>query len=195
MSFIFQEIPAESLRNNIQIITGDNAVLISAGNRKLFSSAVASCSYASELTFKPIAVCFVLPKRNVIRFVEKNDYFTLSYFSPQYQYILNSFGLGTSVEKIEPETTSKGNIYYTQAEWVFECRKVHSFELILSHEIQTILATEKKRSIYPGGEVPRMFVGEIVTGWHKVLSNLAKEDTSKLLPEANKNKFLTSGEK
>lgn len=195
MSFIFQEIPDESLRNNIQVITGDNSVLISVGNRKLFSSAVASCHYAFGLTFKPIAVCFLRPQRTVIRFIEKNEYFTLSYFSPQHQYILNSFGSGPSVGKVVSDITAKGNIYYPQAEWVFECRKAFSPELILSREIQDILASEKKRSIYPGGETPRMFVGEIVNGWHKVLSSLAREEAGKLLSEANKNRFLISGEK
>ena len=195
MSFIFQEIPAESLRRNIQIITGDNSVLMTAGNLRLFSSSVASCRFASELTFKPIAVCFLRPQRNTIRFLEKNDYFTLSYFSSQYKHILNSFGSGPTAEKVEPSPTPKGNVYYPQAELTFECRKVFSLELILSSEIQAILVSEKKRSIYPGREVPRMFVGEIETGWHKVLGNLAKNDISKLLPEANKTKFLTSGEK
>ena len=192
-SYIFQEIPAEMLYQDIQKITGDNSVLISAGNLKLFSSSVASCRYASELTFKPIAVCFLRPQRNVIRFLDKNEYFTLSYFPSQYQHILNSFGSGLSVEKIEPMITRLGNIYYSQAEYVFECRKVFSLEIILSGEIQTIMTSEKKRTIYPGNETPRMFVGEIVNGWHKTPAIFAK-DTSKQLPEAPKTKFLISGE-
>jgi len=194
-SFIFQEISAETLRDNIQIITGDNSVLISAGNKKLFGSSVASCRYVSGLTFKPIAVCFLRPQRNVIRFIEKNEYFTLSYFSPEYQYMLNLFGSGSSSEKIMPDTTSLGNVYFPQSDWVFECRKVFNLELILSHEVQNILISEKKRSIYPGKEAPRMYVGEIINGWHKVLDTLVKGNTVKSLPESNKNKFLTSGEK
>ena len=196
MSFIFQEIPAESLRQNIQVITGDNSVLMSTGNAKLFSSSVASCRFASELTFKPIAACFLRPQRNAIRFLEKNDYFTLSYFPPQYQHILNFFGSGANTEKIETGFTPKGNIYYPQAELVFECRKVFSLELILSREIQDIMVSEKKRFIYPGKEVPRMFVGEIENGWQKILSDFAKINSGKmLLLEAGNNKFLTSGEK
>ena len=193
MSYIFQEVPAEELRQHIQIITGDNSVLISAGNLKLFNSSVASCRYASELTFKPIAVCFLRPQRTVIRFLDKFDYFTLSYFSSQYKHLLNTFGSGPSPEKFEPIMTQLGNIYYSQSEWVFECRKVFNLELILSGEIQSILASEKKRSIYPGNETPRMFVGEIVNGWRKTPVNFAK-DTSRQLPEANKPKFLMSGD-
>lgn len=193
MSYLFQEVPAENLRQDIQVITGDNSVLVSAGNLRLFSSSVASCRFASELTFKPIAVCFLRPQRNVIRFLDKNECFTLSYFTSQYRYLLNSFGPGFNTEKIEPILTHMGNIYYSQAEWVFECRKVFNLELILSREIQTILASEKKRSIYPGKESPRMFVGEVLCGWHKIPSAFAK-DTSKKLPQTDQNKFLTSGE-
>jgi len=191
MSFVFQEISAENLRSDIQTITGDNSVLMIAGNIKMFGSSVASCRYASELTFKPIAVCFLHPQKNVIRFLEKNEYFTLSYFSPQYQHLLNSFGVGVNAEKIDPGVTPLENVYHPQAEWVFECRKVFNLELILSSEIQTILTSEKKRSIYPGNESPRMFIGEIVNGWHKILKTLAR-GTGHLLPEANKNKCITS---
>ena len=191
-NFIHQEIPVEALRSNIQVITGDNSVLISAGNSRLFASSVASCRFASELTFKPIAVCFMRPQVNIIRFLDKNEYFSLSYFSPEYKYILNSFGLGLSGEKIMPMTTQKGNIYYPQAELVFECRKLTNLELILSSEIQTIMLSEKNRSIYPGQEAPRMFLGEIVNGWHKVLQSLASESLGRLLPRS-KIKFLTQG--
>lgn len=191
-NFIHQEIPVEALRSNIQVITGDNSVLISAGNSKFFASSVASCRFASELTFKPIAVCFIRPQLNMIRFLDKNEYFTLSYFPKEYQYILNSFGLGRSGEKIVPMTTQAGNIYYPQANLVFECRKISDLELILSSEIQTIVMAEKKRSIYPGQEAPRMFLGEIVNGWHKVLQSLASESLGKLMPK-QKTKLLSSG--
>ena len=193
-NLIHQEIPVEALRSNIQVITGDNSVLISAGNSKFFASSVASCRFASELTFKPIAVCFLRPQINILRFLDKNEYFTLSYFSPEYKYILNSFGLGHSGEKIMPMTTRSGNVYYPQADLVFECRKISDLELILSSEIQFLMMSEKKLSIYPGQEAPRMFLGEIVNGWNKVLQSLASENLSKMLPKS-KIKFLTSGNK
>jgi len=183
-TFIHQEIPAEALRSNISIITGDNTVLISAGNSKISASAVAGCRYASELTFKPIAVCFLRPQINILRFLNKNEYFTLSYFSPEYQYILNSFGLGRSSEKITPMSTPAGNIYYPQADLVFECRKITDPELILSSEIQKIMVSEKL-SIYPGHETPRMFLGEITGGWHRVLQSLASDHLGKLLPKSS----------
>jgi len=191
MSYIFQEVSAEELRRGIQTIAGDDSVLISAGNLKLFSSSVASCRYASELTFKPIAVCFLRPQRSVIRFIDKFEYFSLCYFPSQYKHLLNTFGSGASIERVEPILTQLGNIYYPQSEWVFECRKAFNLELILSKEIQDFMASEKKRSIYPGTETPRMYVGEIVHGWHKIPVDFAR-NTSRQLPEADKNKFLSS---
>ncbi len=170
MAQVFQEVPAEILHSYIDQLTRDNAVLLSAGTSSLYSSSVASCRFVSELTFKPVAACFVRPQKHVIRFIEKNEYFTLSYFSPEYRYILDSFGSKPSIainaaKKIEPQTTVSGNIYYPQARLVLECRKVFNLELILSHQIQTIMSIEKAREIYPGGEVPRMFIGEIEHCW------------------------------
>ncbi len=168
MSQILQEVPAEFLRNYINKLTGDNAVLLSAGNIHLYNSAVISCRFASELTFKPIAACFIRPQKHVIRFIEKNEYFTLSYFPPEQRHVLDFFGSKSDSamnKKIKPLVTGLGNIYYPQARLVIECRKVYNLELILSQEIQAILSIEKAREIYPGGEVPRMFVGEIVHCW------------------------------
>ena len=190
-SFVFQEVPAESLRQNIRIISGNHSVLVSAGNMKLFNSSTANCYYAFELTFKPIAACFLRPQKTVIRLIEKNEYFTLSYFSPQYKHIPDSFGSGSGAEKPEPLATQLGNVYFSQADWVFECRKVFNLELILSNEIQSIMASEKKRAIYPGNETPRMFVGEIVHGWHKTPTNFAK-DSGRQLPQASTNKVISS---
>jgi len=90
-----------------------------------------------------------------------------------------------------------GNIYYTQAEWVFECRKVFDSEFIQSNEMQNILVSEKKLPIYPGNETPQMFVGEIICGWYKVLDTFAKDkgNTGKLSTEPIRSIFRTSGEK
>jgi hypothetical protein len=191
--FIHQEIPDEALRRNIPIITGDNSAVMSAGNRKFFASSVANCRYASELTFRPIAVCFLRPCRNIIRLLEKNEYFSLCYFPSQHRHIRDSFGSGFDGEKIEPKTTQLGNIYYPQAELIFECRKIMNLEVILSNEIQNILADEKRLSLYPGNESPRMFVAEIVHGWHKVLPSLASGNVGKILPESKQTKLLCSG--
>ena len=193
--FIHQEIPAELLRRYLQIITGDNSVLMSTGNNDFFASSVASCRYVFELTFKPIAACFIRPQKNNIRFFEKNEYFTLSYFSPEHRYMLDSFGTGPDGEKIKPVVSQMGNMFYPNAELIFECRKAVNLELILSKEIQVILATEKKLSLYPGNEPPRMYIGEIVNGWQKVLLSLSKSNAGKLLPKPERPKFLESAQR
>ncbi len=163
MSQLFKEIPAEFLRNYLDRLTGDNAALLSVGNINLYNSSVVSCRFALELTFKPIAVCFVRPQKHVLRFIDKNEYFTLCYFPQEHRDILDYFGAkpGASGKKFEPRETASGNIYYPQARLLLECRKVFNLELILSKEIQILLSQEKAREIYPGGEVPRMFLGEI----------------------------------
>jgi flavin reductase (DIM6/NTAB) family NADH-FMN oxidoreductase RutF len=171
MAQIFQEVPAEILHTCIDKLTGDNTVLLSAGSVHLYSSSVASCRFASGLTFMPVAACFIRPQKHVIRFIEKNDYFTLSYFSPEHRHILDFFSsrqgsvVSALSRKFEPRETRSGNLYFPQARLVLECRKVFNLELILSHEIQKILLSEQARQIYPGGEVPRMFVGQIEHCW------------------------------
>ena len=183
------------MRRHMHTITGDDSVLMSAGNSTFFVSAVASCRYVSELTFKPITVCFLRPQKNTIRFFDKNEYFSLSYFPPQYRHLLDSLGTGLSGEKLKPVSSQMGNMFYFEAELVFECRKVMNLELIFSNEIQNILANEKKRSIYPGKEQPRMFIGEIIKGWQKVLLSLSRPNADRLLFAANKVRLLEPGEK
>ena len=181
ISHIFEELHDEDLRQHIRMFTDDNSVLLSAGNLALVSSSVANCRYAFELTFKPIAVCFLRPQKDVIQLLDKSDYFTLSYFSSQNKHILDCFSPEPCIEIVKPMLTPLKNIYYAQSELFFECRKVFSLELILSKEIQTFLASEKKRSIYPGNEAPRMVVGEIIHGWHKIPVSAAN-NTHRRLP-------------
>ena len=163
MSQLFKEIPAEFLRDYLDKLTGDNAALLTAGNINLYNSSVVSCRFAFDLTFRPVAICFIRPQRPVLRFIEKNEYFTLCYFPQEHRHILDYFGSkpGSSGKKFEPKDTASGSIYYPQARLLLECRKIFNLELILSKEIQTILAREKAREIYPGGESPRMYLGEI----------------------------------
>ena len=170
MSQIFNEVPASILRSYIDKLTGDNMALLSAGNIDLYNSSVVSCRFALELTYKPVAACFIRPQKHVLRFIEKNKYFTLSYFPPEHREILDYFGSGGTAtsslnRKFTPLATQSGNIYYPQARLVIECRKVFNFELLLSQEIQSILLSEPARAVYPGNETPRMYVGEIEHCW------------------------------
>lgn len=169
MSQIFQEVPAEILRSHIHKITGDNSVLLTAGNLNLFDSTIASCRFAEELSFVPVAVCFIRPQKHMMRFIDKNNHFTLSYFAPEQRHMLDFFRSGNSAgaisKKFVPLATQSGNIYYPQSRLVLECRKVYNLEIILSQEIQSIMAAEQARTIYPGNEVPRMYVGEIEHCW------------------------------
>ena len=174
MAQTFKEVPAELLHKFMDVLTGDNAVLLSSGNIDLYSSAVASCRFISELTFKKVAACFIRPQKHVLRIIDRNEHFTLSYFPLKYRYILDFFGsksnaaVNATIENIKPMATESGNIFYPQSELVIECRKISNLELILSKEVQSIMSNEKRREIYPGGEAPRMYIGEVQHFWMKV---------------------------
>ena len=171
MSRLYQEVPAEIVHDHINQLADSNTVLLSIGNINLYNLLISSCRFATGLTFKPIAACFVRPHKHVLRFIENNKYFTLSYFSPENRHVIDKYDskIGTSVDFLKnnskPGVTQLGNVYHPQARLVLECRKVSNLELILSSEIQAILSIEKAREIYPGNETPRMFLGEVEHCW------------------------------
>jgi hypothetical protein len=169
MSQIFQEVPAEIMRSYINRLTNDNAVLLTAGNIHLFNSSVASCYFVLELTCKPVAICFIRPQKHAMRFIDKNESFTLSYLPVEHRYMLDYFKSGSSTrtlsEQFRPLSTRSGNVFYPQARLVLECRKVFNPELFLLPEVQLIMSTEQAREVYPGNEVPRMYAGEIENCW------------------------------
>jgi flavin reductase (DIM6/NTAB) family NADH-FMN oxidoreductase RutF len=165
MNHILKPIHVKSLSGNVFKLLDDEWMLITAGTKAKFNSMTASWGTFGILWNKPVAIGFVRPQRYTYEFINKADYFTLSFYPQQYRDALNIFGTysGRDIDKVDkselhPIYTEKGNVYYEEAWLVFECRKLYSDDI----KPESFIEHKLIGNIYPQKDFHRFFIGEII---------------------------------
>lgn len=162
----FKRIKPEELKGNPIELIGSDWMLITAGKKDSFNTMTAAWGGLGFLWKKPVAFIFVRPQRYTFQFTEKYDYFTLCFFEDKYREILNYCGTksGRNIDKIK-ETgltiaeTEIGNIYFSEASQVIECKKIYHEFLKEENFIETNIPLK----IYPTKDFHRVYIGEIMT--------------------------------
>ena len=142
---------------------GDQWMLVTAGEPAYCNTMTASWGGLGILWGKPMAAIYVRPQRYTYEFVEKNDYFSLCFFSEEYRAALALCGSksGREVDKIKEcnFTVIEGigkTPYFAQAELALICRKTYWQDLDPAH----FLDPEVDGKWYHG-DYHRMYFGEI----------------------------------
>lgn len=165
----FEQIKAADIDENLIKLIGDDWMLVCAGDIKQYNMMTASWGCAGVLWNKPIAISFIRPQRLTYEFVEKSGYYTLSFFGEEQRSLLNVMGTRSGremnkmqVDGLEALETPSGNVAFTEAKLILECRKIYQDdikpELFLSPEIH---------QRYPSKDYHRFYIGEIVHAWKK----------------------------
>lgn len=161
----FKTIDPEAIKDNTFRLIDKEWMLITAGKKDSFNTMTASWGGLGILWHKQVAFCFVRPTRHTYGFMEKNDYFTLSFFEEKYRKILETCGSksGRNTDKIKetglmPLPGVTGAVYFEQARLVLECRKIYSQDL----DPQRFLDPEIHKN-YAVKDYHRMYVGEILS--------------------------------
>jgi flavin reductase (DIM6/NTAB) family NADH-FMN oxidoreductase RutF len=124
--------PKELGENPIRLI-GDDWMLITAGTPEKFNSMTAGWG-GYGMWKKPVAFILVKPSRYTFQFLEKEEYFTLSFYDPaKYRDVLRTtFGSksGRDIDKVKvsgftPMLTNPG-IAYSEARMIIVCKKTFS---------------------------------------------------------------------
>ncbi len=112
---------------------------------------------------KPVLTIYVSPARYTHSYLEKNDYFTVSFFPEQYRRDLGILGSKSGREgdkvaltSLEPVAVEHG-VDFKQAELTFVCRKLYSHQF----EVERV-PPEVADWIYTRVPPHTMFIGEIV---------------------------------
>lgn len=160
----FEEIDVKSLGGNVFDMLDDDWMLITAGNPENFNTMTASWGGFGILWHKPMAICFVRPQRYTLQFIEKTEYFSLSFFTNEFKNALNFCGQrsGRNTNKIKetgliPLNTPNNAIAFEQARLILECKKVYADEI----KPDKFLVPEIIDHIYPGKDFHKFFIGEI----------------------------------
>ncbi len=124
----FCEINARDLKENFIKNIAQEWMLISAGDKNGYNMMTASWGFMGEMWGEDSVVAAIRPQRYTMEFIDKNDYFTLSFYGDEKQIhkVCGSMS-GRDVNKTElAELTpvfSDNTVYFGEARLVFICKK------------------------------------------------------------------------
>lgn len=158
----FVELDPLELQDNMFRRIGREWMLITAGKPEKFNTMTASWGGVGVLWNTNVTFSFVRPSRYTYGFMEKEKYYTLSFFGADCRRALQFCGSksGRDVDKVaETGLTPVFDApapYFAEAELVLVCRKLYTQDLDTERLLDPVLMAN-----YKDGDVHRMYVGEI----------------------------------
>lgn len=160
----FDRVSPDSLNESAFRLIGKEWMLISAGTMENWNIMTASYGAFGMLWSMPVVFAFVRPQRHTFEFMEREPFFTLSFFDEKDRDVLEFWGAhsGRDTDKmvntgVTPITTPEGSVAFKEARLVLECRKIYFQDLDPDHFL-----TAEIQENYPKKDYHRMFVGEVV---------------------------------
>ena len=128
-----KEIKATEIKDNLVKLISKDWMLVTAGTKDNFNTMTANWGFIGELWFKDMVEVFIRQQRYTKEFVDREKYFTLSFFPAEYKKNLSVLGTksGRDMDKMHesgltPIQLESGHITFSEAKLVIECRVVYS---------------------------------------------------------------------
>lgn len=125
---MFKEINPKEIDTNLIKAISEEWMLISAGDSNSYNMMTASWGFAGEMWGNDSVIAMIRPQRYTMEFVEKKDYFTLSFYGEN-KAIHNVCGSksGRDVNKTEltglTPVFESDTVYFEEARLVLICKK------------------------------------------------------------------------
>ena len=159
------KIKPTELNENIFKLIGDDWMLITAGNKQKANTMTASFGGFGILFSKSVAAIFVRPERYTYNFLEKNDTFSLSFFTEDFRKELTYCGRnsGKDEDKFKKcgftlSYADDKTPYIDQGRITVICKKIYRQDI--KKECFTDTAPFDKT--YSEGGMHRVYIGEIL---------------------------------
>jgi flavin reductase (DIM6/NTAB) family NADH-FMN oxidoreductase RutF len=160
----------EKLNENFIKNIGSEWMLITAGNKENLNTMTASWGFAGVMWGKPVAIAAIRPQRYTMEFVEKEDYYTLSFLGEnKAPHGICGKKSGRDIDKIKEAglTTlfddETGAPFFDEARLVLICKKLYAQPL----KADCFKDKEIINGVYPTGDFHNMIYGEIVSAYIK----------------------------
>ena len=165
----YRQITPEELSGNIIKMVSKQWMLITAGQPDKFNSMTAGWGGIGVLWSKPVVFIAVRDTRYTYQFLERENYFTLTFFDEKYRAQLHMFGTksGRNVDKLKESgftaiNTGKG-MAYEEAKLIIACKKIYGDKL----EATNASNLEPNPWFFKGAGYHKLYFGEIVGIWIK----------------------------
>ena len=164
----FQEIPVADLKIHPYTAIAKEWMLVTAGNEaRGYNTMTASWGHLGSIWGHrgglPTSVIFIRPQRFTKEFVDREEYYTLSFFGPEYKKALGYLGShsGRDGDKVAAagltpvflEDTSA----FAEAKLVLVCRKLYRAPLLEEGFLDKAVLAD----CYPNRDLHDMYIGEI----------------------------------
>lgn len=137
--------------------------LLTAGNKESFNTMTISWGGMGTIWGKPVVTAYVRTSRYTHEFLDKEEYFTVSFYAEEYKKILGMLGSksGRDMDKMKNSgLTPKalpGSVTFDEAEITLVCRKMFMQRLEPSN------ITDPEAAKFYNGDAPHdMYIGEVV---------------------------------
>ena len=161
---MFKKIDPKALDKNVFSAIGDQWMLITAGTASRCNTMTASWGGLGVIWGAPAATCYIRPQRYTKEFVDREEYFTLTFFGEEYRKALSLCGSrsGRDTNKVKEcgftvRTAECGAPYFEEAELVMLCRKRFSQPMDPDR-----IPQELKTKWYPKKDYHILYIGEII---------------------------------
>lgn len=159
-----KEVSIESLNLNPMTLISDEWMVLTAGTKdKGLNSMTCSWGHLGSIWGYYSAVCYVRPQRYTKEFMDKEEFYTLCFFSPDYKADMAYIGSHSGKDEDKLAATKltavseEGYTYYKEAKLVLVCRKLYRAPIK-----EEGFLDEEALGHYPEKDFHDMYVGEIV---------------------------------
>lgn len=166
---MLRKMDVKDLKDNVFSLIGDQWMLITAGTADNCNTMTASWGGLGILWGEPVATVYIRPQRYTKQFVDREEYFTLSFFGPEYKKELALCGAksGRELDKVKEcgfdvVCGEGGSPYFEQARLVLVCRKMYAQEMDADE-----MPADVKEKWYPNRDYHTMYIGRIVEAYTK----------------------------
>lgn len=160
---VFQPYPIEQLEFNPFKTIGQDWGLVSAGTDKALNTMTISWGGVGVLWGKNVAFIFIRDSRFTKEFIDKNDFFSISFMEKKYKDALNYCGShsgrdGDKVAKAGLTWNLKHAIpFIDESRFILLCHKMSATKITKDSFLRRDIG-----KWYPDGDMHTMYVGEII---------------------------------
>lgn len=158
-----KEINIRDLKDNFVKMISNDWALLTAGKSDSFNTMTVSWGGIGELWGKDVCFVFVRPQRYTYEFIEKNEYFSLSFFGGEYKKELGVCGSksGRDIDKIDATGLTPVDFGVSMG---FEEARVNIVLKKLAYQDMNPdgFIDSSIMNNYNGNDFHRVYVGEIV---------------------------------
>ncbi len=164
---MWKEVNIKEVEGNAVKMIADEWMLITAGNKEKYNMMTASWGFIGEMWSKDSVVIAVRPQRYTMDFLNRENYFTLSFYGDRRDiHAVCGKESGRDVNKTErtglTPVFSDNSVFFEEARLVLVCKKRYCNRL--SPEAFT---EGDCKELYPADDRHFMIIGEIVKTYVK----------------------------